>query len=97
MTARLPPLAADVQALADLPDVNLVVENGACADHPHPHWWFPSRGVTPTDAIAVCSTCSLRLPCLKFGVDNQRLPGVWGGRSRNERRQIDIALRAAST
>jgi WhiB family transcriptional regulator, redox-sensing transcriptional regulator len=89
----LPTLAEDIETLRRSTGPHHVLVDTPCTDHPDPHLWFPERGVTPTAAIHVCVTCPHRVPCLAFGVGATRYPGVWGGRSRNERRHIARALR----
>lgn len=90
-TSQLPALTSDITELRHGREAEWIDE-GACANHPNPEWWFPQRGVTPSEAIAICAGCNVRLACLRLGIQNIRYPGVWGGRSRNERRQIAIAL-----
>lgn len=41
--------------------------------------WFPEDGGHAEPAKRVCRSCSVRVPCLKFALENPQLEGVWGG------------------
>lgn len=36
-------------------------------------------------ALAVCRSCPVRTPCLKFAVDTRAAEGIWGGTTEGER------------
>jgi WhiB family redox-sensing transcriptional regulator len=60
----------------------------ACADHPNREWWFPTRGESHLDAVAVCEQCPVREPCLEYALVNRIDHGVWGGKSERARRRL---------
>lgn len=58
-----------------------------------PTWWFPERGDSVDDAIAICQGCPVRVECLTAqlaaappgaGTDQ----GIWGGLSGRQRRLL---------
>jgi WhiB family transcriptional regulator, redox-sensing transcriptional regulator len=65
--------------------------DAACADHP-PDLWFPRRGEAVGTARAICQGCPVRLPCLRYALENNERYGMWGGRSERERRKLRRAL-----
>jgi hypothetical protein len=74
----------------DFPDFS---EKGptACATY-DPDMWFPEPdGQNFTHimrrAKEICFTCPYQLECLRLGVEKDE-PGVWGGASQPERRQM---------
>lgn len=48
--------------------------------------FFPGQGGQVIEAIAVCATCPVRLPCLEAG-HSERF-GIWGGMSEKRRRTL---------
>jgi WhiB family redox-sensing transcriptional regulator len=60
---------------------------GACRDLPA-EWFHPERGGSTREAKAVCATCTVRVDCLTFALDNHEKFGIWGGTSERERRRI---------
>jgi WhiB family redox-sensing transcriptional regulator len=51
--------------------------------------WFVDRGGDIGPARALCSECSVRAECLEAGMaEENRLHGLWGGMSPNERKQL---------
>jgi WhiB family transcriptional regulator, redox-sensing transcriptional regulator len=53
-----------------------------------PAMFFPGKGHMPTQAIAVCSVCTVVVECrAAVGVDPET-PGVWGGTTVKQRRQL---------
>lgn len=67
--------------------------DGACRDLPA-EWFHPERGESTTNAKAVCASCSVRVDCLTWALDNHEKFGIWGGTSERERRRIRRRLRA---
>jgi WhiB family transcriptional regulator, redox-sensing transcriptional regulator len=66
----------------------------ACRDIERPEVFFPRRGDTAAvvAARAVCATCPVSEPCLRFALAQPRRPqGVWGGTTERERRRIRVA------
>lgn len=63
----------------------------ACVDEPL-DVFFPTRGASLARARAICATCPVRAQCLdealEFDRSRYELPGVWGGTSPRQRRQL---------
>lgn len=55
--------------------------------------FFPDRGESIVDVVAVCETCPVAEQCLAFAVENNEKHGVWGGRSERSRRVLRRELR----
>jgi WhiB family redox-sensing transcriptional regulator len=58
-----------------------------------PEMFFPvsAVGLSGADiarAKAVCASCRVRLPCLRFAVATRQVHGVWGGMTAEERRGL---------
>lgn len=45
-------------------------------------------------ARAICRGCPVRQPCLDFAVANQEPMGIWGGKTRRQRRRIAAGVPA---
>lgn len=66
------------------------VKRGPCRRPEVPTWlFFPGRGDNETTerAKAVCATCPVTAECLDAALANDE-PGIWGGTSERERRQM---------
>ena len=50
--------------------------------------FFPRRGEPSDAALAVCSHCPCRGPCLEFALAEPMITGVWGGTTGKERRAM---------
>jgi hypothetical protein len=50
--------------------------------------WFPEKGGATRSARAICEGCEIRLPCLKWSLDNREPAGMWGGVSENQRKRL---------
>jgi WhiB family redox-sensing transcriptional regulator len=57
--------------------------------------FFPARGTYSTQTLAMraCASCEVKEPCLEFALKFNE-PGVWGGTSSRQRRQIRKERRA---
>lgn len=61
-----------------------------------PNLFFPVRGETAERAKQVCSGCVVRRQCLEYALRQppcgygyaQRVGGIWGGTSANERKRM---------
>jgi len=51
-----------------------------------PDLWFPEKGQSSTEAIAICEGCPVRSECLEAGKDEAF--GVWGGTTPADRRRM---------
>jgi len=63
---------------------------------PQAHLFFPPTNFEKKDekesrereAKAICATCPVKEPCLKYAIRIREPHGVWGGRNEAERKQI---------
>lgn len=69
---------------------------GACRDTTTPEIFFPPPGGTHIEVRAakqICATCPVRVECLEYAFDyirvsGQPVPGIWGGTTERERRDL---------
>lgn len=65
-----------------------------------PEVFYPERGGSVREAVAVCGRCSVREKCLDWALENDERWGVWGGTSEQQRakarRARNASARAAS-
>lgn len=47
--------------------------------------FYPTSGRRPSEALAVCSECSVRSDCLEYALTNHQHWGVWGGMTERQR------------
>jgi WhiB family redox-sensing transcriptional regulator len=59
--------------------------DGACNGQ-DPNLFFPVRGQSTLPAVAICQTCAVQPECLRYGLENSHLVGIWGGTSERQRR-----------
>lgn len=52
-----------------------------------PQKFFPTTGEDTSEALAMCEECPVRQPCYELG-DAIGAPGIWGGTTERQRRQI---------
>lgn len=52
-----------------------------------PELWFPEKGESARPAKRVCRACPVRRECLADALRRDEQWGIWGGLSRQERRQ----------
>jgi WhiB family transcriptional regulator, redox-sensing transcriptional regulator len=67
-------------------------EEAACRDA-DPELFFPEGTSAPAllqadQARRVCQSCPVRRPCLSFALRLGLPPGIWGGASETERRDL---------
>jgi hypothetical protein len=62
-----------------------VCEGVATADYDP---FFPESREQEADALAMCSICPVRGPCLAFAVDTGQTFGIWGGKTQREVRRL---------
>ena len=55
--------------------------------------WFPGKGVSAADAVAVCHTCPVRDACLDHALTLPEREGVWGGLT--AKRRVSIRRKAS--
>lgn len=61
--------------------------DAACADTA-PELFFPHRGESHRNALAVCDSCPVGVECGEYALSRGINHGVWGGMSERERRKI---------
>jgi WhiB family transcriptional regulator, redox-sensing transcriptional regulator len=50
--------------------------------------WHPKKGDPATKAKQICAACPVVHECLQFALESREPSGVWGGKTRTERRRI---------
>lgn len=73
-------------------------ERAACR-HTDAELFFPTGSTGLADdqiqaAKAVCRSCPVQDPCLRFALKTNQESGVWGGRDEDERRRMRKVWRA---
>lgn len=53
-----------------------------------PQLFFPARGESHHEAVAICRQCDVRFECLEYALANGEKFGIWGGLSERERRRV---------
>ena len=53
-----------------------------------PDLWFPEKGESSTEAIAICEGCPVRSECLEYAIEAGEAFGIWGGTTPAERRRM---------
>jgi WhiB family redox-sensing transcriptional regulator len=48
----------------------------------------PALAVDVARAKAICASCPVRLPCLRYALDNRQEQGIWGGLTEGERQLL---------
>ena len=72
------------------------VDDAECRGQPL-EWWFPlefnKQAANIKTAKEICGRCSVRKNCLEYAMSYPQtylsLPGIWGGLTEAERRQLD--------
>lgn len=72
----------------EIPELYLGWQNKANCRGVNPTLFYPERGVSTSEAKAVCSGCEVKEECLEFAVESGEKFGIWGGLSERERRVI---------
>jgi WhiB family redox-sensing transcriptional regulator len=49
--------------------------------------FFPKRGESPAEAVAVCGGCVVRADCATYALESGQRFGIWGGLSGRQRRR----------
>lgn len=91
----LPELAADADVLRTMPAPNGSAWKlgAACVNVQNYEVFFPTRGEPLAQTIEqYCLKCPVRMECLAVSMQRSTVPGLWGGRSANERRKIAALL-----
>jgi WhiB family transcriptional regulator, redox-sensing transcriptional regulator len=76
-------------------------EHAACVDV-DPELFFPLTASGPSEretaqAVAVCSSCQVRLECLDWSLTQEIVHGVWGGLSEADRTTMLRERRSLAT
>lgn len=59
----------------------------------NPSLFILKRGEDVRPALAVCSVCPVKDPCLRYAIDNNEA-GVWGGTTGKQRRRMKRVAKA---
>lgn len=67
-------------------------ETAACRDS-EPSLFFPigSTGLAVEqidEALAICTSCSVREQCLQYALESNQESGIWGGYPEDDRRRL---------
>lgn len=62
------------------------LDDGLC-QQTDPDAFFPEKGGSARAAKRVCMACPVRTDCLDYALTRSD-PGIWGGKSEDERRAI---------
>jgi WhiB family redox-sensing transcriptional regulator len=81
--------ATMLEEVATVPPAGPWITQAACADV-DTDLFFPERGEDQTAAKAICATCPVRAECLAYALETGD-PGIWGGTSERQRKQIKAA------
>lgn len=63
------------------------MDSAPCAST-DPYVFFPGQGESSDPAKRVCAECPLRLPCLKYALEEGIKEGIWGGLTAEDRRKL---------
>ena len=63
------------------------MEQASCATA-DPVAWFPEKGASNNQAIAICRQCPVAAECLDYALANQERFGIWGGVTERPRRRL---------
>lgn len=70
-----------------LPEAFEWMQFGVCNDY-DPDLWFPEDESTQSGyAILKCETCTVKLECLEFALNNDEEFGIWGSLHSRDRRR----------
>ena len=61
--------------------------DAACVFEPK-DLFFPDRGESAQAAKLICSTCVVKVVCLRSAIENREWDGIWGGTNEKERRLL---------
>ncbi|MER3395239.1 MAG: WhiB family transcriptional regulator [Acidimicrobiia bacterium] len=53
-----------------------------------PELFYPESEEETASALAICSTCRVREPCLEYALEAREKLGIWGGTTERDRRRI---------
>ena len=70
-----------------VPNAGSELEYGLCRQI-DPELFFPEQGQPNAAAKRICMMCDITEICLNHALDNRIDDGVWGGKSKQERRQL---------
>lgn len=76
-----------MRALAELPAAPEWQDRANCAGTDTDEF-FPDAGGSGTQAKKVCRRCEVRPECLNYAIEHDEKFGVWGGKTRNERKLL---------
>jgi WhiB family redox-sensing transcriptional regulator len=77
-----------VRLLAPPPGLDMSWQDQALCAETDPEAFYPGKGQTPEQALAVCDRCEVRTACLEYALAARERYGVWGGTTQDERRTM---------
>lgn len=88
----MPPAAVALASLFEWMDPAFKREqgwklDGACLLEPT-DLFFPDRGQSAQAAKLICSTCPVKVQCLRFAIEQRQWDGIWGGTNEKDRRPL---------
>lgn len=88
----MPAAAVALASLFEWLDPSLKREQGwklssACHFEPK-DIFFPDRGESAQPAKIICSTCPVKVNCLRYAIEERIWFGIWGGTNEKERRPL---------
>lgn len=100
IVGQLPPAAIALASLFEWFDPALKREQGwkleaACLVEPK-DLFYPDRGQSAQPAKIICSTCPVRVQCLRYAIEGREWWGIWGGTNEKERRPLIEAYEAGT-
>lgn len=87
------PVPANIITDHKIPDDRSFMVRGNCNDLPPERMFGPSAPEIKA-AKEICNNCVVKIPCLKYALENKIRYGVWGGASERERIKMQQALRS---
>ncbi len=73
--------------MIEIPERPAWMLQAACRGH-DPAIFFPERGESIREAVAICNTCPVSTPCLDYSIDIGAKHGVWAGLAERRRRPL---------
>ena len=78
----------DSQSFHDQSGLGFAWRDNAACKGMDVNMFYPERGKSPKEAVAVCAGCIVVKECLKYALDNNIKVGVFGGTTEFHRRKL---------
>jgi len=84
-------VAAEVRLdLSGFPAPPAWTSDALCAET-DPEAFFPEKGGSTREGVAMCHRCTVAAECLDYAIANNERFGIWGGLTERNRRSIRLA------